>query len=178
MLFYFFESLYKKRSKLFYLFIAFFSLQFFFIFIKWEATPFFLYGMFSEKTAFPDTFHTKTILINGRNIKTFNLSQKELWLIEETVEHYMDIKNNKGKDIVMSRVETKYPLLYPSLKTWQKGMFNKPVELTEFEGWLRKKCAKITDRNDVQITVKHESYLISKERNALKPLTSETIASF
>jgi hypothetical protein len=57
-------------------------------------------------------------------------------------------------------------------------MFNKPVELTEFEGWLRKKCAKITDRNDVQITVKHESYLISKERNALKPLTSETIASF
>jgi hypothetical protein len=33
-------------------------------------------------------------------------------------------------------------------------------------------------RNDVQITVKYESYMLSKERNALKPLSSDTIASF
>jgi len=178
MLFYFFESLYKKRSKLFYLYIAFFTLQFFFIFIKWEATPFFLYGMFSEKTAFPDTLHTKTIQVNGRDIKSLDLSQKELWLIEETVEHYIDNKNNNGEDIVASRVETKYPFLYPSLKTWQNGMFNKPIELGQFESWLKKKCAKITGRNDVQITVKHESYMLNKERNALKLLSSETIASF
>ena len=178
MLFYFFESLYKKRSKLFYLYIAFFTLQFFFIFIKWEATPFFLYGMFSEKTAFPDTFRTTTILINGRDIKTFDQSQKELWLIEETVEHYIDIKNNKGKDIVASRVESRYHFLYPSSKTWQNSMFNHPVELGQFESWLKKKCAKITGRNDVQITVKSETYMLGKERNAVKPLSSETIASF
>jgi hypothetical protein len=57
-------------------------------------------------------------------------------------------------------------------------MFNHPVELGQFESWLKKKCAKITGRNDVQITVKSETYMLGKERNAVKPLSSETIASF
>ena len=178
MLFYFFESLYKKRSNLFYLFIAFFALQFFFIFIKWEATPFFLYGMFSERTAFPDTFSARTVFINGKDLKSYDMSQKEQWLIEETVEHYLDIKNNKGKDIVQSRVETQHPFLYPPFKTLQDGIFNHPFELNQFEHWLKEKCAKVTGLKDVQVTVMRKSYIVNKERDAIKPLSSETVAAF
>jgi hypothetical protein len=176
----FFIQLRKNQPKLFYLFGLFFILQVFFVLIKWEVTPFFLYGMYSEKAIPSATFTENSVWLNGKKLDMNLLSGEERLLIEETTEHYLHTKGNNDIDIVKTRVEQRYGLLtnsfiYPFLK---HRIYNTAADVRGYEKWLKEKCSSIINEKVDTITLKKNTYEINKQLTKLKQINSETVATF
>lgn len=176
----FFIYLRKNQPKLFYLFGLFFILQVFFVLIKWEVTPFFLYGMYSEKATAPITYSQTVVCVNGKELNMDQLSGEERMLIDETTEHYLHIKANNDTDIVQSRVEQRYhsltnSFIYPFLK---ERIYNTPNDVPAYEKWLKKKCSSIINEKVDIVTIKKNIYEFNSELTQLKQLSSETVVSF
>jgi hypothetical protein len=176
----FFKGLYKKQPKLFYLFGSFFILQLFFAAIKLEVTPFFLYGMFSEKAA-PKTFFTeKEIWVNGKKLTTKDLWIQEALLLDETSSHYISIKQNNNVDVVQSRVEQRYgfltnSFLYPFMS---QRIYNTPAAVIAYERWFKNKCSSILNEPVSSVKIIENTYKIDQQRTTIKLSHSETVASF
>lgn len=180
MFLHFFKHLYKREPKLFYLFGSFFILQVCLSLIKLEVTPFFLYGMFSEKTIPSDTLTERSIWIDGKQLKNTDLLHKEHLVLEETAKKYVLLKKNESIDIVQTRVEEKYGFLtrspiYPFL---QERIYNKATDIPAFERWFKKTCERLLNKEIQQVSIKEDTYLINPERTQLKQISSEVIHSF
>ena len=176
----FFKNLYKRQPKLFYLFGSFCVIQLLLTFIKLEVTPFFLYGMFSEKVMASDTISERSIWVDGRQLKNTDLLHKEHLLVEETTKKYVLLKKNNSIDIVQTRVESKYPFLtqsaaYPFLKT---RIYNTPEDMVAFQHWFKQTCTDLLNKKVQNITFTEDTYLINPERTQLKLLKREIIDSF
>lgn len=180
MFLHFFKNLYKRQPKLFYLFGSFCILQVLFSLIKLEVTPFFLYGMFSEKVMPSDTLSERSVWVDGQQLKNTHLWHKEYLVIEETAKKYALIKQNGSIDMVQTRVENRYPFLthsfvYPFLKT---KIYNKPSDMSVFQQWFKQTCADMLNKDVQQVTIKEDTYLINAARNDLKLIKREVIDSF
>jgi hypothetical protein len=180
MFLHFFKHLYKREPKLFYLFGSFFIVQVCLILIKLEVTPFFLYGMFSEKVAPSDTFTERTILVDGKNLKTEDLWAMESLLFEETANHYIAIRQNNNIDIVQSRVEQRYPFLtqsflYPFLK---ERVYNRPSDVQDYPAWFKERCSRLFHKNILQVSIIQDTYQLNPQRTQIKQIKRETVASF
>jgi hypothetical protein len=191
MFLHFFKYLYKRQPKLFYLFGSFFIIQVFLSLIKLEVTPFFLYGMFSEKVIPSDTLVERSIWVNGKQLKNTDLFHKEHLLLEETAKKYVLIKKNHSTDIVQSRVEQKYGFLtqlpvYPFLR---ERIYNKAEDIPAFEHWFKETCKRLAQKSASNtfneslvlhkyaptITIKEDTYIINPGRTELKQIKSEVI---
>jgi hypothetical protein len=180
MFLHFFQHLYKRQPKLFYLFGSCFILITILNLIKLEVTPFFLYGMFSEKVAIPSTITQKKLLVDGNELRTQHLWVMESLMFEETTSHYLNIKQNQGIDIVQSRVESRYPFLtnsfvYPFLK---QHIYNTAADVKTFEQWIKEKCEDVINKKVNRVTIVQDTYQIHPQRTAIKHSNRETLASF
>jgi len=180
MFLHFFKNLYERQPKLFYLFGSFCILQVLVNLIKLEVTPFFLYGMFSEKVVPSDTLTERSVWVDGQLLKNTHLWHKEHLVIDETAKKYVLIKQNDSTDIVQTRVENRYPFLtqsflYPFLKA---RIYNTPSDFSDFQHWFKQACAKMLNKEVKQITIKEDTYLINPQRTELKLIHSEVIDSF
>lgn len=176
----FFKNLYKRQPKLFYLFGSFCMVQLLLALIKLEVTPFFLYGMFSEKVIPSDTISERSVWVDGIQLKNTHLLHKEHLLIEETVKKYVLIKKNGGIDIVQTRVEARYPFLtqsfaYPFLKT---RIYNIPKDVLAFQHWFKQTCEDLLHKDVQRVTIKEDTYVTNPRRTELKQIKSEVIDSF
>lgn len=180
MFLHFFKNLYKRQPKLFYLFGSFCIIQLLLTFMKLEVTPFFLYGMFSEKVMPSDTLSERSVWVDGKQLKNTDLLHKEHLLIEETTKKYVLLKKNDSIDIVQTRVEVKYPFLthsfaYPFLKT---RIYNQPADMITFQHWFKATCEDLLNKKVQHITFTEDTYLINPEKTQLKLLKREVIDSF
>lgn len=176
----FFQRLKRLYPKLFYFFLILTAIQLILTAIKLEATPFFLYGMFSEKIPVQDTITKTAIYIDNKDLQTFNISYRERDLLQTGIENYLIMRNNNGVDVVQTRVETKYPfltnsLLYPYIKN---SIYNKHGHLKKFEEWFKQKCSTITGQSVQQVTIINHRYLFNRNPLKAKLIARETVALF
>lgn len=176
----FFQYSFKKFPKLSYFFVLFFVLNLFFIAIKLQVAPFFLYGMYSEKIPVTSEFKTVSILVNGRDLKEYGTSYREYEFLSSALESYLNMKRNGGIDPVQSRVETRYGFLthsavYPLIRD---KIFNPPGAEDRFEPWYRQRISRTLGVAVRTVTVEEHLYQYLSATNSATHLKTETVAQF
>jgi len=170
----------RRFSKLFYFFLFFFIVQVLLLVLKLEVTPFFLYGMYSEKVPASNIYKTTTVYADEKDIATLNFSAREADLLLTGIDNYLALKNNQGIDVVQTRVETRYPfftnsVFYPPLKS---KIYNSPQSVALFESWFKQKCNRLTPAPVDTISVVANYYQFLPAQTALKPIKTELLARF
>ncbi|MBA4168700.1 MAG: hypothetical protein H0X41_14335 [Chitinophagaceae bacterium] len=106
----FLQQLRRTDTGVFVFAILFMFIQLFLTFLKLEATPFFLYGMYSENFSVTDTFSTLKITVNDKPIEYYHSPFRERAMLEETALNYEGMKNNQYTDPLKTRIKSRYPL--------------------------------------------------------------------
>lgn len=152
-------------------------LQVFFTFFKLEATPFFLYGMFSEKIPVTDTFSITQILVNDRPLEDYGSPLRERDLLQSTAENFEEMKNNHYVDPLRTRIESRYPFIYRSrlYPFFSRHMYNSRPAMDEYRGWLRKKCLDIAGLSEGSVKMVRTTLLLDKNALRLKPVKNEVL---
>ncbi len=155
----FLGSLRKKDAKVYAFIVLFLSLQLLLTLAKFKVTPFYLYGMFSEIQPANDSFHLKTILVDGRPLSSYDRPFREYLMFNVLTDHYLDIRNNGNTDVLKTRIEKKYPWfttlpIYPS---FARSVYNSPRDLTGFETWFRQKLTS-TPANQSAIIIRQSTF--------------------
>lgn len=174
---------YRVRSaspKLFYFFLSCIILQLTLTALKLEATPFLLYGMFSEKHYVPDTIRQKTVYLNDMPLKAVRLPHRETDLLLTGIDNYIIMKDNNGVDVVQTRVEERYLFLtnrslYPFISP---KIFNGGSALTGFEIWFKQKCSKLTKKKIGRVTIIENRYTVDPQTLSINLVAREQIAFF
>lgn len=180
-LFYLFlKQVKQQRPKLFYLFLSCCALQLLFTVLKLEATPFLLYGMYSEKLPATGSVKMVHVYLDGVSLETLRLSPREKDMLFTNIENYVRMKQNGGVDVVQTRVEQRYffltrSALYPLISN---RIYNKPADLLRFEAWFRQKCSRLANRNINRVTIIENHYFVDPATLAVAPVAHESIASF
>ena len=176
----FFYTLKLQHPKLFYFFLSCCALQLLFTAIKLEATPFLLYGMFSEKLEVPDTVKFRTVYLNAVSLEVLPLSYREKEVLLSGIANYIAQKNNGGIDVVQTRVEQRYLFLtrqpvYPFLS---RRIYNIPSDLSEFEIWFKQKCSGLMQQTVNKVTAFENRYTVDPFTLSVKLVARERIAFF
>ncbi len=176
----FLQFTYRKFSKLFYFFLFFIAVQIVLLFLKLEVTPFFLYGMYSQKISYTEIHKTTSVYVNGQDISTLAIPLRERDMLLTGIENYLSMKQNGGTDVVQTRVESSYhflttSLLYPFLK---KNIYNKPEALPLFETWFKQKCSRYTKAPVEQIKIIYKYYKFNTQPSSVTPFKTELVAFF
>ncbi len=150
LLFSFFADLRQNDRKAFVFVIACMVVQLVLTALKMEATPFLLYGMFSEKQALTDTVSTTSIKINGKPLGSYGLSLREQQLLETTLGNYLAMKNNNDSDPLQTWVEYRHPgIIKWSVYPWlSEKIYNTPGDLQRFRNWFRHKCIEVVNKSE------------------------------
>ena len=145
--------------------------------VKLEATPFLLYGMFSEKLVATDTISSINIQINEKPLTAYGLSLREQQLLETTVGNYVQMKQNHNTDPLKTRIESRYPVIYNSaVYPWlSQRIYNSTDDQQLFKKWLKQKCVEVAKSENAVVRVVRSTYFI--ERPSLQPtvIRHETI---
>ena len=179
LVFAYFAALRRQSPKLFYFLLFCTGIQLVLTFLKVEATPFGLYGMYSEKAPWPDTLSRLVIYADDKEIDSLRMPARQWDLLQTNMQYYLAIKANGGKDIFQSWTEEKHPSiaafpLYPFLSS---RVFNGPAQLGAFERWFK---ATLKDRSSSFDSIKavYHYYQVQKQPVSLRYLYSETAATF
>ena len=176
----FFQHLLQSAPKLFYLYSIFIIVQLTLLFIKLEVTPFFLFGMYSEKIPRTDTIFIRKTLLNNKLISQQPIPLISRYVLETGLDNYMRIKKNDNIDIVKSRVETKYEFLtasfiYPLIKD---KIFNPSTSAAAFEQWFKDKANTYSKEFIKEVTVLQEVYLVDPILLTPQFIKTDTLAQF
>jgi|GEM_PF-2329374 len=173
----FLQRLKQTDYKVYFFVLGFIFIQLFLTFLKLEVTPFFLYGMYSEKIAVSDTFSEISITVNDKTLESYNSPMRERYLLETNMVNYEEMKTNNHVDILKSRIEKRYPFiynsaLYPFIK---EKIYNSSQSQEQYKTWLRRKCLKIANITDGEVKVIRTTYLINKTTLQLNAIKHETL---
>ncbi len=176
----FFSTLFHHKRRLFYFFLFFSLIQLGLTAIKLEVTPFFLYGMFSEKTPYTGKVMHRYVFLNHIAMDSFHIASPETALLLVDLDNYLIIKNNNNEDVVKSRVESRYPFftgsfLYPFVKN---KIYNTPGKMLQFESWFKTKCSQYTGIAIHTVCIQENTYLFDAAHLSFKLIRSETVAAF
>jgi hypothetical protein len=169
LLFAFLRDIKQRDRKAFVVITICMVVQLLLTFVKLEVTPFFLFGMYSEKMVATDTISPMKLLFNGQPLDQFNIPQREKDLLESTATNYIDIRLNNNTDVVRTRIETRYPLIYTSVlyPFFANRIYNTGVDIEGYKNWLRGKHREITGNDSGNIKIIKTAYLLNG--NSLKP---------
>jgi hypothetical protein len=173
----FLDQLRRTDIKVFVFVLGFLFLQLFLTFVKLEAPPFFLYGMFSENIPVTDTFVTVKIMVNDQPLENYQPPLRERYLLETTAINFEDIKNNHYTDILQTRIESRYPFIYNAV--WYPGVsrkiYNSPQAINNYRGWLKTKCLNIAGTADGAVKVVRITSVLNKTTLQLNPVKNEVL---
>ncbi|RYG03022.1 MAG: hypothetical protein EOO02_09330 [Chitinophagaceae bacterium] len=171
----------RQRNKIAWgIIIALGVMQLVFTAIRLEATPFFLFGMFSEKMKATDSLTTLKVFVNGKDIGTFHPSLREYQLLETTTGNYIEMKRNGSIDPVKTRIESRYPLIYnsPVYPVLSGRLYNTPESMPAFRQWLKKKSLRIADIETGIVQIVLSTYVFNKTSTVPTSITYETLETF
>ena len=176
----FFYRVKAQSPKLFYFFLGCCCLQLLLTVVKLEATPFLLYGMYSEKIMVPDTTVLTTIYLDDIALQKLPLSYRERDVLLTGIENYMAMKNNGSKDVLQTRVEARYLFftnspLYPFVS---HKIYNPPASLTQLENWFKQKCSRLLGRDINNVRVVENRYVVDQATLSINFAGREQVAFF
>lgn len=173
-----FLSKIKKTSPiLFWCVIVFCFLQLSFTFIKLEATPFFLYGMYSEKFKLSDTISVYKMKLNGDVLNPRSINRWQGDILQTSMENYKAQLDNNKIDIVDTRISRKYPAIYRSgiFRAIKKYILNDSMGLNKFPEWYKQKIHQYTGENVKTFEVFKETYAINFKQKSYQLLSGEKV---
>ena len=104
----FLKKVYNENKFLFYLFSFFCLGQFFFLFKGVETTPFYLYGMYSEKETPQKEYSIFIIEVNDKEFNYDALPAANREMIISSLEHYFALDQNNFYDTILPTVEKRF----------------------------------------------------------------------
>ena len=170
----------KERSPgLFWFLIAFCFFQAVFTLIKLEVTPFFLFGMFSEKVNVPDTVTIYRQKLNGNLLNQKDINKWEWNILTTTIENYDAQLSNNKIDVVDKRIRNKYPGIYYSsiFSSVKKNITNDSSSVNKYPDWYKQKIRQYTSENITNIEVLKENYKVGFNNSSFQLLSSKKILS-
>jgi hypothetical protein len=158
----FLSTVKKKSPGLFWCLIIFCFLQVVFTLIKLEVTPFFLFGMYSEKINAPDTVSVYQEKLNGYLLNKKKIHKWDLDILHMGIENYNAQLFNNKIDIVDTRIKTKYPGIYNNavFHSIKKYIMNDSLSLDKFGDWCKQKIYQYTGEKVGTFEVYKEVYKV------------------
>lgn len=151
--------------------------QLFFTFLKFEATPFFLFGMYSERMTVTDTVSSITLEVNGCPLRELHSPLRERFLLETTVINYETMRAHSGVDPVRRRIESHLPSIvrcewYTDLSA---HIYNQPADLAGYRLWLKQKCLAIAGIRSGKVQVVRTTGVLSRATGQVNHVTHEVL---
>ena len=143
---FYFTKLYNHNRKLFFAILFFTLLTILCNLLGYEATPFFVWGMYSQKENEPAFYNVQQVVINdstplditaGYTPSTRFFLESPLWL-------YMDIKSNNNIDPSITFLQSKLKNRYSYIKPYENVLFNDNNRVKKFIYWYKKYCEEVS----------------------------------
>ncbi len=111
-----------------------------------EATPFYVWGMYSEKEAEPSDYEIFRITVNNKPVDySTGFLPANRFFLQSPLIYYSLMKN--GVDPTSTFLENKLKEKYRLIKPWASEVFNSEKEVAEFPAWYKKYLAQSTGQN-------------------------------
>ncbi len=161
-----------SQPVLFFCVSAFFAIQLALTFIKLEVTPFFLYGMFSEKIPYTDSVFVLKILVNDKPLDEYYSPLRERYLLEETAMNYERMKKNNYQDFIKTRIESGYPSI---ARLIPGNIYNSREAITAYPSWLKEKCLQIAGLKEGNVKLIRKGFHWNRKHLQLKLVSNEVL---
>lgn len=142
----YFFRLYRCNRKLFYVILCFVLATIVCNLLGYQATPFFVWGMYSEKEIEPRFYEVQQVIINdSQSIDlTDGYTPSTRFLLNSPLWYYLSIKKNNGTDPTISFLQSKLKNRYSLIKPYEHVLFNDTSNINAFIPWYRKYAEEIT----------------------------------
>jgi len=153
----YFYQLYQYDRKLFFLTASFTLLTIFFNIRGNEITPFFVWGMYSEREKPIDRYEIFNIKINGNIIidYTSGYTDANRFFLFSPLSYYKKIKENNSIDPTLDFLQKKLGYRYKSIKQLAEKINNGPREEKMFMNWYKRYLQETTGQqiNKLEVNV-------------------------
>jgi len=151
----YFFRLYQCNRKLFYVVLSFVLITIVCNLLGYEATPFFVWGMYSEKEVEPRFYEVQQVIINDseRVDLTNGYTPSTRFLMASPLWYYLSIKKNNGTDPTISFLQSKLKNRYSLIKPYEHILFNDTSRINAFIPWYKRYIEEIikTKVDDLKI---------------------------
>ena len=162
----YFSRLYQCNRKLFYVILCFVIITIVCNVAGYEATPFFVWAMYSEKETEPRFYEVQQVIINdGQKVDLTNgYTPSTRFLLESPLWYYLSIKKNNETDPTISFLQSKLKNRYSFIKPYESILFNDTNRINAFIPWYRRYVEEITKTkvDDLKIVNTRVHYLHEK----------------
>src|SRR5204863_1592450 len=117
--------LYRCNSKLFYVILCFVFFTIVCNLLGYEATPFFVWGMYSKKETEPRFYEVQQVIINDNQSVdlTDGYTPSTRFLLQSPLWYYISIRKNNGVDPTISFLQSKLKNRYSLIKPYAHVLF-------------------------------------------------------
>lgn len=142
------HSLKQSRPWIFLVVVIFISIQFLVTLSRMETTPFFIFGMFSDRFHPAPYYEAISFKINEQefNYMQFSDIHKE-FVLSPTWQYYNLVKNNHGNPAAI-KIQNNLPSFLNKNKFPANVFFkysNNEKDMIKFSGWLKKYLSSMTE---------------------------------
>ena len=155
----FLYKVYHFNKNLFILFMGFAILTLFCNLKGFEITPFYVWGMFSEKETAPTEYPVFRIMVNGKVVDySTGYFPANRFFLQSPLSYYADAK--KVGDPLQPFLEKKLKSQYLWLKPFALRVFNSQKEIQQFPVWYEKYLQQTTGEKvkSLKVDVLQASY--------------------
>jgi len=159
---YFLYKVYRYNKKLFFFFLAFAGFSLFCNLAGFEITPFYVWGMYSQKEIQPKEYPIFKITANEKLVdySTGYFPANRFFLLSP-LSYYASVKTPEDPTSIFLKEKLKEK--YEWVKQYADKVLNSPKEVEEFPGWFKNYIGQTTGEK-VQ-SLKVELLLVSYENN-------------
>lgn len=127
-----------------------------------EVTPFFVWGMYSEKEQpVQDVEILKTTINENTVVNIYNVNNGDTrFYLASPLAYFKKIKDNHNQDPTISFLQTKLGAHYSSIQPLEKSLFNTGPQQQEFLSWYARYLQHVTliPVNSLRVEVVHAHY--------------------
>jgi hypothetical protein len=136
----FFAQLYKYNRWLFGFIVAFCILTVFINLTKVETTPFFIWGMYSEKEQNADKYEILEVVVNDsvRVDYSSSFTDANRFYLLSPLTYSRQIEGNNGVDPEESFIREKSGKYFSYIEPYKKNIFNDSLDMPAFQNWYKR----------------------------------------
>jgi murein L,D-transpeptidase YcbB/YkuD len=158
----FLYRVYQHNRKLFYILTAFTVLTVITNLLGDEVTPFFVWGMYSEKEKPVQEYEVlKTTINEGAVVNTYNYSNGDTrFYLNAPLAYYKKIKDNNDQDPTITFLQTKLHQHYDKIRSLEHSLFNTGPQQQAFLSWYARYLQQVTGLpvTSLRVEVVHVHY--------------------
>jgi hypothetical protein len=127
-----------------------------------EVTPFFVWGMYSEKeNPVPGYELLKTTINEGAVVNIYDYSNSDTrFYLSAPLAYYKKIKDNNNQDPAITFLQTKLHRHYDAIRPFERSLFNTGPQQQEFLSWYVRYLQQVSNIpiHSLQVDVVHAHY--------------------